>query len=176
MLMPHLTTRETFAKGGLYHQYAIAGEMTKDDITQAILRNPPLENTNLREFAMDIPWGPDASQILEQSKDVLESMVSEYLSSPFMVHCRACGVTYDGNAQCCQELDHEVIYPMRRQYAFTGPLTSKDIDQYIRDLGLPNDLNITLGEYLQGVPWNGKSAALSHQSDIMDQSILSLLM
>lgn len=174
-IMPHLTTRETFAKGGLIRQYCTQGEMTRAEIAETILRNPPIVSTTLREYAMDIPWGPDASRLLEQSEEVLESFTDDYLDSKFMVHCRACGITYDGNAQCCGELDHEVIYPIMRQYAFTGPLTSTDIDQYIRALGLPADLNITLSKYLEGVQWNAKSAALSHQYDIMDQSILSLL-
>tara|TARA_R110002074_G_scaffold372223_1_gene547551 strand:- start:220 stop:405 length:186 start_codon:yes stop_codon:yes gene_type:complete len=26
-----------------------------------------------------------------------------------MILCRACGAYYDGNAQCCQELDHVYI-------------------------------------------------------------------
>jgi len=26
-----------------------------------------------------------------------------------LVHCKACGATYDGNAQCCMELDHDWI-------------------------------------------------------------------
>jgi hypothetical protein len=173
--MSPLSTRETFAKGGLIRQYTVGGEMTRAEIAETILRNPPSVPTTLREYAMDIPWGPDASHLLDQSEEILESCTGDYLDSKFMVHCRACGITYDGNAQCCGELDHEVIYPIMRQYAFTGPLTSIDIDRYIRDLGLPSDLNITLSKYLQGVPWNSRSAALSHQYDIMDQSILSLL-
>jgi len=26
--------------------------------------------------------------------------------SPYLVHCRACCRTYDGNAQCCVDMDH----------------------------------------------------------------------
>jgi hypothetical protein len=26
-----------------------------------------------------------------------------------MVHCRACNKTYDGNAQCCPDLNHERV-------------------------------------------------------------------
>lgn len=27
-----------------------------------------------------------------------------------MVHCNSCGITYDGNAQCCMDMNHTIMY------------------------------------------------------------------
>lgn len=27
----------------------------------------------------------------------------------YQVHCKSCKITYDGNAQCCYDMDHEEV-------------------------------------------------------------------
>ena len=68
------------------------------------------------------------------------------------------------------------MWPMRhRQYTYQNQLSDSDIRDCICRLGVPDDMNMTLSQYVNTVPWNAYSAALCNQSDIMDYSIFQLL-
>jgi len=94
------------------------------------------------------------------------------------VHCNACGRTYDGNAQCCYDMDH-VRLPLPRQYAY-NPQTNQQLGTLLQGSLWDYPGKTTLAEYATTLDWGVEASLIADsihaRPRVADQAILTLVM
>jgi hypothetical protein len=97
-----------------------------------------------------------------------------------LIHCRACGVTCDGNAQCCFDMDREEVKPpLTHQYAY-NPQTNSELGSMLQGALWHHPGKTTLQEYAATLQWGVEASLIGNtiqaRPPVAQQAILSLVM